>query len=69
MARTGSGEKPRRMTLSDAAAYLGVSAAKVSRLVKSGELKYTEDSLDRRLKLVLVEELDRLKERSLKSHE
>lgn len=60
---------PRRMKLSDAAAYLGVSAAKVSRLVKAGELTCFEDILDRRRKLVLVEELDRPKEQSLKSEE
>lgn len=57
------------MKLSDAAAYLGVSAAKMSRLVKAGELSCVEDKLDRRRKLVQVEDLDRLKEQSLKSEE
>ena len=69
MTRNASGEKPRRMKLSDAAAYLGVSPAKISRLIKSGELKCSGDILDRRRKIVRVEDLDRIKEQSLSSEE
>lgn len=69
MTRNASGEKSRRMKLSDAATYLGVSAAKISRLIKAGELQCSSDSLDRRRKLVRVEDLDRIKEGSLTSTE
>lgn len=62
-------EKKKRMNLSTAAAYLGVSAAMMSRLVKAGVLPYSVDPLDRRLKLVRVADLDRLKERSQIAHE
>lgn len=62
-------EKKKRMKLSDAATYLGTSAAKISRLIKAGELSYSVDPLDRRLKLVRVEDLDRIKEQSLLAEE
>jgi Helix-turn-helix domain len=64
-----SPETKRRMKLSDAARYLGISAAKLSRLVSSGELSYSVDPLDRRRKLVLVADLDQLKKRSLLTRE
>lgn len=66
---TSSAKKKRRMKLTDAAAYLGVSPAKVSRLIRAGELTYSDDSLDRRRRLVLVADLDRIKEQSLPSEE
>ncbi len=53
------------MKLSDAAAYLGISAAKISRLIRAGELSYSVDPLDKRRKIVRVEDLDRIKEQSL----
>ena len=59
----------RRMKLSDAAAYLGVSPAKLSRIVGRGELSCTVDPLDRRRKLVAVADLKRLKEQSLPAEE
>lgn len=58
-----------RMKLSDAAAYLGVSPAKLSRIVSRGELSYTVDPLDRRRKLVAVADLKRLREQSLLAEE
>ena len=58
-------EKKRRMKLSDAAVYLGISAAKLSRLVSRGELSYSIDPLDRRRRLVAVTDLDRLRQQSL----
>lgn len=57
------------MKLSDAAAYLGVSPAKLSRTVGRGELSYTVDPLDRRRKLVAVADLKRLREQSLLAEE
>ncbi len=62
-------EKKKRMKLSDAAAYLGISAAKISRLIRAGELSYSVDPLDRRRKIVRVEDLDRIKDQSLLSEE
>jgi hypothetical protein len=53
------------MTLTEAAAYLGTSPAKLSRLIGSGQLTYTIDPLDLRRKLVLVADINRLKEKSL----
>ena len=58
-----------RMKPSDAAAYLGVSPAKLSRIVSRGELSCTVDPLDRRRKLVAVADLKRLKEQSLLAEE
>lgn len=57
------------MKLSDAAAYLGVSPAKLSRIVGRGELSCTVDPLDRRRKLVTVADLKRLREQSLSAEE
>lgn len=57
------------MKLSDAAAYLGISAAKISRLVRAGELSYSVDPLDKRRKIVRVEDLNRIREQSLASDE
>jgi hypothetical protein len=58
-----------RMKLSDAAAYLGVSSAKLSRIIGRGELSCTVDPLDRRRKLVAVADLERLREQSLLAEE
>jgi hypothetical protein len=58
-----------RMKLSDAAAYLGVSPAKLSRIVGRGELPCTVDPLDRRRKLVAVADLQQLKQQSLLAEE
>ncbi len=66
MNRDASRKKPKGMKLRDAAAYLGTSAAKISRLVKAGELTCMADPLDRRQKIVRVEDLDRIKEEWLK---
>ena len=64
-----SPEKRRRMKLADAAKYLGISPASVSRLIARGVLPYTVDQLDRRVKMVRVEDLDRLMEQSLRGEE
>ncbi len=53
------------MKLKDAAVFLGISIPAMTRLVSSGTLKYVIDPLDRRKKMVAVEELERLKQESL----
>lgn len=58
-----------KMKLSDAAAYLGVSPAKLSRIVGRGKLSCTVDPLDRRRKLVAIADLKRLREQSLLAEE
>jgi excisionase family DNA binding protein len=58
-------KKERRMTLTQAADYLGISLRKMAYMVKGGEIKFTVDPLDRRRKLVSVAELDSLKRQSL----
>jgi hypothetical protein len=62
--RKSSSAANRKMKLSDAAAYLGISAASMSRLIARG-FPHTQDPLDRRRKLVLLADLNRLKEQSL----
>lgn len=52
------------MKLKDAAAYLGISAASMSRLIARG-FPHTKDPVDRRRKLVLLSALNRLKEQSM----
>lgn len=63
--RNSSSARKRKLQLSDAAAFLGVSNAKISRLIKAGELKCVNDPLDRRRKLVELEALEQLKRGSL----
>lgn len=52
------------LPLGEAAAYLGVSRRKIWQLVKRGELPSWSDPLDRRRKLVRVEDLNKLREGS-----
>lgn len=47
--------------------YLGVSPRKMSQMVKDGDVTHERDPLDRRRKLISVNELDALKRRSLGS--
>lgn len=54
----------KRLMLSQAARYLGVSKRKMSSLVKEGAVRFTVDPLDRRRRLVEVSQLDELKRRS-----
>ena len=60
-----SSDNEKKMTLSEAARYLSVSPRKVGQLVKDGHIQYSIDPLDKRRHLVLVEDLDRLKQASL----
>lgn len=55
----------RKMNLKEAARYLGVSHRKVGQMVKDGELEFKFDPLDRRRKLVRVNDLDALKQASI----
>ena len=55
----------RKMTLTQAAAYLGVSARKMAHMVRDGEVSVTVDPLDKRRRLVEVRQLDELRRRSL----
>ena len=55
----------KKMKLKDAAAYLRVSSRKVSKLINEGALKCESDRLDKRIKLIRMEELDKLKLASL----
>jgi hypothetical protein len=65
--RKPSSAANRKLKLRDAATYLGVSIPVMTRLVGSGVLPYALDPLDMRCKLVLVRDLDRLKEQQLSS--
>lgn len=49
------------MTLAEAAKYLGISKAKLSRMAKTEELKYVSSPLDRRFKLFRKTDLDAMK--------
>lgn len=62
--RNSSPDKERRLKLRDAAAYLGVSPATMSRLIKLGLLTCKVDLLDRRKKWVWLKDLDTLKQQS-----
>lgn len=52
------------LTVTEGAAYLGVSRNKIWKIIKSGELATRKDPLDERRKLVKKADLQRLKERS-----
>jgi len=57
----------RKITVTEAAAYLGVSNRKMTQMLSEGILKFTVDPLDKRRKLVSVRDLDELKKASLHS--
>ena len=48
------------LTLMEAARYLGVSRAKLSRLARDGLLRSRRSPLDRRVKLFRIDDLDEL---------
>jgi excisionase family DNA binding protein len=54
-----------KMTLTQAAAYLGVSHRKITQMVKIGDLHCVIDPLDKRRRLVNIVDLDMLKQASL----
>jgi excisionase family DNA binding protein len=56
----------RKMTLTQAAGYLGISTRKMAQMVRDGEIKnVTVDPLDKRRRLVEVRQLDALRQRSM----
>lgn len=57
--------REKKLTKTQAAAYLGVSTRKMGALVREGTVEATADPLDRRRHLIPVSSLDELKRRSL----
>jgi hypothetical protein len=55
-----SKEWPEKMKLSLARKFLGISFSKMSYLIHKGTIKYEEDPLDHRVKLVKREDLEAL---------
>jgi hypothetical protein len=58
---------PRKMSLSEARKFLGVSPTKMTALVHNGEISVESDPLDRRVKLVKRTDLEKLKQRRFRS--
>lgn len=58
-------ESIKRMKVVDAVKYLRTSKGKIRELVKEGVLTQEEDPLDKRKRLLRVDELDRLKKSSV----
>ena len=57
----------KKINLTQARKILGVSPNKMSKLVTDGTLRYELDPLDQRVKLVLLKEVERLKQLSRKA--
>ncbi len=57
----------KKINLTQARKILGVSPNKMSKLVTDGTLHYELDPLDQRVKLVLLKDVERLKQLSRKS--
>jgi hypothetical protein len=56
-----------KINLTQARKILGVSPNKMSKLVTDGTLRYELDPLDQRVKLVLLKDVERLKQLSRKA--
>lgn len=56
---------PEVMNLGEACEYLGVSRAKITKLVQGGVLKFGHSELDHRVKLVKRADLDEIRRKSL----
>ena len=50
------------MTMTEARQYLGISKTKIWRLVKEGKLATYKDPLDKRKRLVLKSDIEKLKQ-------
>lgn len=59
-------EELKMINLTQARKVLGVSPNKMSKLVSDGTLRYELDPLDQRVKLVLLKDVERLKQLSHK---
>jgi hypothetical protein len=70
MADNGNGnhmaDASKKINLTEARKILGVSPNKMSKLVTDGTLHYELDPLDQRVKLVLLKEVEKLKQLSRK---
>ena len=70
MSDNGTSNNPagdsKKINLTQARKILGVSPNKMSKLVTDGTLHYELDPLDQRVKLVLLKEVERLKQLSRK---
>jgi hypothetical protein len=70
MSDDGKSNRPtddsRKINLTQARKILGVSPNKMSKLVMDGTLHYELDPLDQRVKLVLLKDVERLKQLSRK---
>jgi hypothetical protein len=62
-----SSDDSRMITLTEARRILGVSPNKMSKLVTDGTLHHELDPLDRRVKLVLLKEVEKLRQFSRKA--
>ena len=62
-----SADDSKKINLTEARKILGVSPNKMSKLVTDGTLQYELDPLDQRVKLVLLKEVERLKQLSQKA--
>jgi hypothetical protein len=62
-----SADESKKINLTQARKILGVSPNKMSKLVTDGTLRYELDPLDQRVKLVLLKEVERLKQLSRKA--
>lgn len=62
-----NGSHSRKINLTEARKILGVSPNKMSKLVSDGTLRHEADPLDQRVKLVFLEDVQRLKSLSAKS--
>jgi hypothetical protein len=60
-------EWPKNMTLTQARKYLGISFAKLTSLVRGGQIPFEKDPLDNRVKLVKRSDLDRLRRQGHRS--
>jgi hypothetical protein len=60
-------EWPKKMILTQARRYLGVSFAKLTSLIKGGQIPFEQDPLDNRVKLVKRSDLDRLRRQGRKT--
>lgn len=57
---------PAMLNMTEAAAYLGISMVKLWQMVRDGEITYSTDALDKRVKLFRQRDLDKFKNRSIR---
>lgn len=62
-----NGGHSKKINLTEARKILGVSPNKMSKLISDGTLRHETDPLDQRVKLVFLDDVQRLKSLSAKS--